>query len=308
MMAAMTVAAPRPVRLLSRVAALAGLAAVVAGCTFPGRPGTPPTTKPVTTKPATPPPTTVRSSTTTTVAAPGGSAVVPPPPNAGFDYQIGGPYAPPAGVRIVTRAHETKSAVPGLYNVCYINGFQAQSEDEGWWLSQHRDLVLQSGGVPVKDPDWNELFLDITTAAKRDALAAIVGGWITECRSSGFQAVEIDNLDSYTRTGGKLRADQAVAFLRLLSDRAHRAGLAVGQKNTPDLSSRRSELGTDFAVAEECNRYDECDAYTGSYGDHVLLVEYRQADFTKGCARWPQLSIVLRDVNVVTHTTPDHIC
>src|SRR4051812_11036407 len=129
MMAAMTVAAPRPVRLLTRLAALAGLAAVVAGCTFPGRPGTPSTTKPATT-----PPTTVRSSPTTTVAAPGGSAVVPPPPNAGFDYQIGGPYTPPAGVRIVTRAHETKSPAPGLYNVCYSNGFQAQSEDESWWL------------------------------------------------------------------------------------------------------------------------------------------------------------------------------
>jgi hypothetical protein len=35
-------------------------------------------------------------------------------------------------------------------------------------------------------------------------------------------------------------------------------------------------MGTDFVVAEECNRYDECDVYTGAYGDAVLVIEYRQ--------------------------------
>ncbi len=43
---------------------------------------------------------------------------------------------------------------------------------------------------------------------------------------------------------------------------------------------RRAELGTDFVVTEECNRYRECDVYVGAYGDDVLVIEYRRADFT----------------------------
>ena len=58
-------------------------------------------------------------------------------------------------------------------------------------------------------------------------------------------------------------------------------------------------MGTDFAVAEECDRYSECDTYTGAYGDHVLVIEYRRRDFATGCAAYPQLSIVLRDLDLV---------
>ena len=50
-----------------------------------------------------------------------------------------------------------------------------------------------------------------------------------------LQAVELDNLDSWTRGRG---------------------------------------LGYDFAVAEECGRWRECGAYVEDYGRHVLVVEY----------------------------------
>jgi hypothetical protein len=46
----------------------------------------------------------------------------------------------------------------------------------------------------------------VRTPAKRDALARIVDGWIAGCAAAGFRAVEFDNLDSFTRSGG------AVAF------------------------------------------------------------------------------------------------
>jgi hypothetical protein len=66
-------------------------------------------------------------------------------------------------------------------------------------------------------------------------------------------------------------------------------------------------MGTDFAVAEECNRYNECDAYTAGYGDHVIVIEYRRQDFTAGCAAFPNLSIVLRDLNLVTPSTTGYV-
>ncbi|WP_341350812.1 endo alpha-1,4 polygalactosaminidase [Nocardioides convexus] len=87
---------------------------------------------------------------------------------------------------------------------------------------------------------------------------------------------------------------QAKAFARTLVRRAHLRRLAVGQKNWSELDG--TTLGFDFAVAEECGRYDECGDYVASYGRRVLVIEYRRADFRRACARWgPRLGIVLRD-------------
>jgi hypothetical protein len=88
--------------------------------------------------------------------------------------------------------------------------------------------------------------------------------------------------------------------MKLLSASAHAQGLAIAQKNATELLARRSEMGTDFAVAEECNRWSECSDYVAAYGDLVFVIEYRQQDFTQGCADFPNLSIVLRDLNLVT--------
>lgn len=226
--------------------------------------------------------------------------IVLPPANAKADYQLGGAYTPPAGVTVVSR-DRTEAPAAGLYNICYINGFQIQPNETTFWQSQHPDLILRdSGGNPIIDTQWNEMLIDVSTAAKRTAVAAIVGGWIDGCKAAGFDAIEIDNLDSYTRSTGLLTEDNAVAAMRLFADHAHAMSLSAAQKNSSDLVVRKTELGTDFAVAEECNHYSECPAYTAGYGDHVIVIEYMRADFTTGCGAFPQLSIILRDRNLVT--------
>ena len=230
-----------------------------------------------------------------------------PTPNANFDYQIGGGYPPPDGVSIVAR-DRLDAPAPGKYNICYVNGYQAQTEDESWWLTNHPTLVLRdSNGVPIKDTDWNELILDISTPAKRTALVDIVGGWLDGCRAAGFQGVDLDNLDTYSRSQGLLNQGHAVEYARLLVQRGHAASLAMGQKNAPELVPRRAETGLDFVIAEECNRYDECGDYTAGFGTSVFIIEYRRADFTKGCADFPELSIVLRDVNVSPVGSPGYV-
>ncbi|MCX3061620.1 endo alpha-1,4 polygalactosaminidase [Streptomyces beihaiensis] len=225
--------------------------------------------------------------------------VVRPSPGVGFDYQIGGAYKPPSGVRALSR---DRGAAParGLYNVCYVNAFQAQPDALDWWRRAHPELLLRDAhGRLVIDQDWDEPLLDIRTAAKRARLARIVGGWIDGCAHDGFQAVEPDNLDSYERSGGLIDAADAVAFARLIAGRAHAAGLAVGQKNAAGLLSRHAATGFDFAVAEECARYEECGAYASAYGDRVFVIEYRKTDFTRACRAWSgRLSIVLRDRDV----------
>ncbi|MGP3776818.1 endo alpha-1,4 polygalactosaminidase [Streptomyces sp. SDT5-1] len=222
-----------------------------------------------------------------------------PTPDVGFDYQIGGAYKPPSGVRAVSRDRGDKPA-RGLYNVCYVNAFQAQPDAVKWWRTHHDDLLLRDDdGELVVDQDWDEPLFDISTKTKRARLGSIVGRWIRGCADDGYQAVEPDNLDSFERSHGLLDPSDAVEFARVLVERGHAAGLAVGQKNTAELLPKRSTIGFDFAVAEECQAYDECRAYASAYDDRVFAVEYRAADFERACRAWgDRLSIVLRDMDV----------
>ncbi|WP_405656374.1 endo alpha-1,4 polygalactosaminidase [Streptomyces sp. RK9] len=224
------------------------------------------------------------------------NGVALPPPHAGFDYQIGGAYTPPAGVRVVSRDRAAAPAL-GLYNLCYVNAFQAQPGAEKEW---DKDLLLRdANGDVVYDGEWGEAVLDIRTANKRQRIAAKVNGWIDGCADKGFQAVEPDNYDTYTRFPDLLKASHAKAFVKLLSAHAHREGLAVAQKNTPDLAASRAETGLDFAVAEECGEWDECGVYTDAFGAHVLVVEYSAKGLRTACsALGDRLSIVRRDVGV----------
>ncbi|MEU1277219.1 endo alpha-1,4 polygalactosaminidase [Streptomyces sp. NPDC005805] len=229
-----------------------------------------------------------------------GPAVRPPEPGAVFDYQIGGPYRPAKTVAAVARDRSADPA-DGLYNICYVNAYQAQPGAEtDWWHKHHPELLLRGvdGGLVI-DEDWDEPLLDISTPARRAALMKVVGPWIDGCAESGYDAVEPDNLDSWTRSEGQLTADDAVAFARLLTDRGHARGLAVAQKNTAELLDARDRTGFDFAVAEECARYDECAAYLTAYQGRVFAVEYRGRDFTAACRAWAgKLSVTLRDREV----------
>ncbi|MEU6554278.1 endo alpha-1,4 polygalactosaminidase [Streptomyces sp. NPDC046915] len=224
------------------------------------------------------------------------SAVTLPPAHAGFDYQIGGAYTPPSGVKVVTRDHSAKP-VTGLYNICYVNAFQAQPGAEKDWAS---DLLLRdSAGKVVYDKNWDEALLDVGTDAKRKRIADKIGALIDGCRDKGFQAVEPDNYDSYTRSGKRLTANNAQAFIKLLSARAHADGLAIAQKNTSELAANRTANGLDFAVAEECGAYDECGEYTSAFGNHVIVIEYTDSGRSKACRSWGStLSIVQRDLDV----------
>ena len=245
--------------------------------------------------------------TATGGASGGTTGIVLPTANASFDYQIGGAYTPPSGVKIVSRDRNSAPAA-GLYNICYVNGFQAQSDEESFWTSQHPTLILRdSSGNPVIDADWGEMLLDTSTDTKRTQLAAIVGSWIAQCKTDGFNAVEIDNLDSYSRSNGLLTEANNIAFMALLSAIAHQNGLAIAQKNSSELVGSAAAMGTDFAVVEECNRYSECDTYTAVYGNLVFIIEYRTQDFQVGCSTYPELSIVLRDLNVSTPSSSSYV-
>jgi hypothetical protein len=220
------------------------------------------------------------------------SYAAPLPVGTDVDYQLGGNRPVPDHVGIVVRDREAAPAA-GRYNVCYVNGFQTQSNERSFWR-QHPRLVLKQDGKPVEDSAWDEWLLDLRTPAKRQDVARIVGRWVAGCARDGFDAVELDNLDSFTRSHGLISRRQAIAYARLLVRRAHDAGLEAGQKNLAGFDG--TTIGYDFAVAEECGRYRECAAYTEDFGDRVLSIEYRRQDFRWTCSHvGDRLAVVLRD-------------
>lgn len=222
-----------------------------------------------------------------------GAGVAAPPVGVRADYQLGGARPVPAKVRIVVRDRRERP-MRGRYNICYLNAFQTQPGARRWWRQQHPELLLRDHGALVVDGVWGEFLLDTRTERRREALARIIGRWIDRCAADGFAAVEFDNLDSFSRSHQRIRPRDNRALARLLVARAHRAGLAAGQKNWASWDGSR--IGFDFAIAEECARYRECGAYAGHYGRRVIAIEYRDADFARACRHWsPRLSVVRRD-------------
>ncbi len=173
------------------------------------------------------------------------------PTGTAWDYQLGGDRPVPDEVGIVVR-DRTSEPLESVYNICYVNGFQTQPGAKKFWRDHWR-LVLKQGGKPVVDGAWGEWLLDIGTPAKRRALARIVGRWTAGCAEDGFDAVEYDNLDSFSRSKGGLDARDATKFAALLVARAHDEGLAAAQKNRAGWDG--TTVGYDFAIAEECAQW-----------------------------------------------------
>lgn len=249
------------------------------------------------------------------LVTPSAGAAAPdrPPVGARVDYQLGGAYAPARGVRVVVR-DRTERPAAGRYNVCYVNAFQTQPGDLGWWRRHHPTLLLRDGaGKLVADPDWpDEVLLDTSTARRRTALAGVLGRWVGGCADRGFDAVESDNLDSWTRSRGRLTRADNIALARSLVRTGHRAGLAMGQKNAAEaVSAGRRTARFDFAVAEECEVYRECGAYRRAYGRHLIEIEYTdngRAAFARACrARGGSVSVLLRDRDVVPRGTAGYV-
>lgn len=204
-----------------------------------------------------------------------------------IDYQLGGAYDPAPGTTIVARDASDPPA-DGAFSICYLNGFQTQPSDGAWWLAEHPDLVLRdAAGEPAIDPGWpDEMALDTSTPERRERIAAIVAPWIAGCADAGYDAVEFDNLDSWTRFDG-LTMDGNLALATLLVDAAHAQGLWAAQKNGLDAGARGPAAGFDLVVTEECGQYDECAAYAELYGDRHVDIEYvestSEADFAAMC-------------------------
>lgn len=169
----------------------------------------------------------------------------------------------------------------GIRTICYVN-VGAWEE----WRPDADDFPAEVIGEAWHD--WEgERFLDIR---RIDLLASIMEARIDACAHKGFDAIEPDNMDGWSAvTGFPLVRDDALAYARWLANTAHARGLAIGQKNAPDLADDLVEV-FDFAITEDCAADGWCDdmlPYLRT-GKAVFATEYADrtspAAFQRMCA------------------------
>jgi hypothetical protein len=138
----------------------------------------------------------------------------------------------------------------GVKIVCYFSA--------GSFEPERADVVALPPAVIGSALDgWpTERWLDV----RAEPVRALARGRLDHAVARGCDGVEPDNVDAFANDSGfALTAADQLAFNRFLAAEAHARGLSIGLKNDVE---QAGELVADFdwALVEECERYDECDA------------------------------------------------
>jgi hypothetical protein len=222
---------------------------------------------------------------------PAGAAPAPAPvgwtptPGAQWQWQLQGKVdlSPAVGAFDIdgfdTRP-ETVAAIHAkrAHAVCYISA--------GTWENWRPDAAAFPSSVKgLNVAGWKgESWLDISNWA---VLGPIMTARMQMCRNKGFDAVEPDNVDGFQNsTGFPLTGDQQIAYNTNIATTAHTLGLSVALKNDVDQLAQLAPL-FDFALNEECARYNECAGYSAftSVGKAVWNVEYQSSKYPAFCKK-----------------------
>lgn len=135
--------------------------------------------------------------------------------------------------------------------ICY---FSAGTYED--WRSDASQFPAASLG---SNNGWpGEKWIDIRNATVRQ----IIANRMDLAKSKGCDGLEPDNVDGYAnKSGFPLTAQDQIGFNTFLADQAHARGMTVALKNATDLVSTLVDK-FDFAVVEECFKYNECSAYS----------------------------------------------
>jgi hypothetical protein len=152
--------------------------------------------------------------------------------------------------------------------ICYLSA--------GSWENWRPDAGAFPAAVKGKPLEgWaGESWLDIRQI---DVLGPIMEARMDLCKSKGFDAVEVDNIDGYANDSGfRLTFQDQLNYNLFLANAAHARGLSIGLKN--DLDQVKALLPYfDWALNEECFQYDECSLLRPfiKAGKAVFNVEYQ---------------------------------
>ncbi len=154
----------------------------------------------------------------------------------------------------------------GRMVICY---FSAGTYED--WRSDANLFPSASFGNNV-DGWAGEKWIDVRNQAVRD----IMTKRMDLAKSKGCDGLEPDNVDGYSNNPGfPLTAQDQINFNSFLADQAHARGMIIALKNSTDLVTALVNK-FDFAVVEECFKYNECEAYSPfiAQGKAVLNAEY----------------------------------
>ena len=217
------------------------------------------------------------------------AGVFAPPANGGYDSQLGGAYPPAAGVTVVSRDREEAPAV-GLYSICYVNAFQTQALEAGWWKQNNLSAAAAhglgslcrgrqlAGRDPARHVERGEARCDPGHRRSMDRADAPPTG----SRRSSPQSLQLDPLARQATP-----SDRSADGAHDLRSRAPQWPRRRPEERRRTRRSGRRLGGLDFAVVESCRQFDECDGYMAVYGDRVFAIEYPAADadhFAEACA------------------------
>lgn len=231
-------------------------------------------------------------------------ATAAPQPATPWDWQLGDKVRFHSGVAVYdfdpggpTDAQMRRLNTAGAYVICYVSvGTLEDWRDDVW--------RFPSAVVGKTYDDWpDERFLDIR---RLDVLLPLMKTRFETCKTSGFAAIEPDNMDVYDNDSGfPLTRRDGLRYIRALTSMAHAMGLEIGQKNVPDLTPELVRT-MDFVIAESCWQDGWCDQLVPYVraGKPVFDAEYtdRAINWKKACADAArgQISMILKDRHLGT--------
>ena len=149
-----------------------------------------------------------------------------------------------------------------------------------------------------------------------DALAPIMRARIERCKSKGFDAIEIDNVDAHNYesrdeqgnvvnigTNFNMTLDESIAYVRWLTNEAHSRGLGIGLKNAEEMVADVVDE-VDWMLVEDCFFDSWCLAATAfiDADKPVFMAEYDELvpDFAPACELAKSLgySAIWRDTSL----------
>lgn len=154
----------------------------------------------------------------------------------------------------------------GKYVVCY---FSAGSSEN--WRPDYSKFRKADEGNSLNG--WaGAKWVDTRSVTVREIMTAR----LDLAKSKGCDGVEADNVDGYINSPGfPLTATTQLDYNTALAEEAHARGLKIGLKNNVDQLSALQPF-FDFAVSEQCHRYNECVEYSvfTRAGKPVFNAEY----------------------------------
>lgn len=235
---------------------------------------TAPTTTSTTRAPTTTPPTTAPPSpTTTTTSFTSPTGFWSPEPGAPWQWQLTEPVDLTVDVPVydIDLFENPVSVIDALHAagrkvICYL--------DTGAWETYRPDADEFPPEVIGNPTGWEgEYWLDVR---RIDVIGPIIGRRMDLAVAKGCDAIEPDQNNGWENDPGFpiSRAD-SIAWNIWVADQAHARGLSVGLKNSIT-ETAELEPHFDWALNEECFRYDECELLRPflDAGKAVLQVEY----------------------------------